>query len=145
MKKEERIEQLLEKYWEAETSLQEEEELKGLLKESEGYEAEKALFSGLDEWSLQEPELEKLKETKVRRLTPVWLNWAASVLVLISSVWIWQEVEQQKAEEEAYQEVMMALSMFQTNYAKGKANLEQMEELKYLKTTNDIFGQSKMK
>ncbi len=145
MKKEERIEQLLEKYWEAETSLQEEEELKGLLKESEGYEAEKALFSGLDEWSLQEPELEKPKETKVRRLTPVWLNWAASVLVLISSVWIWQEVEQQKAEEEAYQEVMMALSMFQTNYAKGKANLEQMEELKYLKTTNDIFGQSKMK
>ncbi len=144
MSMETRVHELLAKYWEAETSLEEEKELRDLLQTVEGFEEEKILFGGLGELSEMEPQLEipeeKPKETKVRRITPVWLNWAASVLILVSSVWIWQYTEQRKAEEEAYEEVMMALAMIQSNLAKGKENMKEIEDLKYLNTTNQIFG-----
>ncbi|MFC3879001.1 hypothetical protein ACFOSV_02380 [Algoriphagus namhaensis] len=138
---ENRIRELLQKYWEAETSLDEERELRELLQSADGFKEEKALFQGLGQWSQLEPKLEKPAKTKVRRITPVWLNWAASLLILISTVWIWQSREQQKAEEQAYQEVMMALSMIQTNLAKGKESMKAMDDLKYLNTTQQIFKQ----
>jgi hypothetical protein len=143
-----RLKELLDKYWEAETSLDEEKEIRELLQAVEGFEDEKILFGGLDEISEMQPQIErpeeKAKETMVRRITPVWLNWAASILILVSSVWVWQYTEQRKAEQDAYEEVMMALSMLQTNLAKGKENMKEIEDLKYLNTTNQIFGQELM-
>ena len=136
-----RVKDLLAKYWEAETSLAEEQELRELLEKVEGFEEEKALFQGLGQWSQLEPNLAKPEKTKVRNITPMWLNWAASLLILISAVWIWQNREQRKAEEQAYQEVMMALSMIQTNLAKGKESMKAMDDLKYLNTTQQIFKQ----
>ncbi|MDN3204926.1 hypothetical protein [Algoriphagus sediminis] len=145
---ESRLKELLDKYWEAETSLDEEKEIRELLLAVEGFEDEKLLFGGLDELSEMEPQLKrpegKVKETKVRRITPVWLNWAASILILVSSVWVWQYTEQRKAEKEAYEEVMMALAMIQTNLSKGKESMKEIEDLKYLNTTNQIFGQELM-
>ena len=144
MSSETRVKKLLTKYWEAETSLEEEKELHDLLQQIKGFEEEKVLFFGLRELSEMEPQVEipedKPKETKMRRITPVWLKWAASILILVSSVWIWQYTEQRKAEEKAYEEVMMALAMIQSNLAKGKENMKGIEDLKYLNTTNQIFG-----
>jgi hypothetical protein len=138
-----RIEDLLAKYYDAETSLAEEQELKVLLRASEGFEAEKMLFGILADFRKVEPSKISLPEAKVRRLNPSWMSWAASAAILIGSFWGWQIYEQKQAEQAAYQEVMMAFALIQTNLSKGQAQLEPMNNLKYLNTTDQIFGQSK--
>lgn len=136
---EKRIKELLEKYWEAETSLAEEKELKELLGKTAGFTEEKALFQGLVQLQAMEPSLELPKKSKVRKLTLAWLNWAASILVVLSSVWVWQRTEQHKAQEEAYQEVMMAFALIQKNLKKGQSQMQPMNDLKYLNTTKQLF------
>lgn len=140
---EDRIKELLDKYWEAETTLSEEQELKDLLEKVEGFTEEKTLFQGLGQLKAMEPSIDLPKKSKVRKLTPVWLNWAASILIVASSVWVWQRTEQRKAEEQAYQEVMMALALIQTNFSKGQESLRPMDDLKYLNTTEQIFNLEK--
>ena len=138
-----RIEDLLAKYYDAETSLTEEQELKVLLRASEGFEAEKMLFGILADFRKVEPSKISLPEAKVRKLNTSWMSWAASAAILIGSFWGWQIYEQKQAEQAAYQEVMMAFALIQTNLSKGQAQLEPMNNLKYLNTTDQIFGQSK--
>ncbi len=138
----ERIEDLLAKYYDAETSLAEEQELRVLLKSAENFEEEKAFFGILADFKKEEPQV-KLPESKVRKLNPTWISWAASVAILIGSFWGWQMYSQKQAEQAAYQEVMMAFDLIQTNLSKGKEQLEPMNNLKYLNTTDQIIGQSK--
>jgi hypothetical protein len=139
----ERIEDLLAKYYDAETSLAEEQELKVLLRASEGYANEKMLFGILADFKKEEPSKISLPDAKVRRLNPSWMSWAASVAILIGSVWGWQVYEQKQAEEAAYEEVMMAFALIQNNLSKGQDQMLPMSNLKYLNTTDQIFGQSK--
>ncbi|MDG1278032.1 MAG: hypothetical protein P8O16_12185 [Algoriphagus sp.] len=139
----ERIEDLLAKYYDAETSLAEEQELKVLLRASEGYTNEKMLFGILADFKKEEPSKISLPEAKVRRLNPSWMSWAASVAILIGSVWGWQVYEQKQAEEAAYEEVMMAFALIQNNLSKGQDQMLPMSNLKYLNTTDQIFGHSK--
>lgn len=138
----ERIEDLLAKYYEAETSLAEEQELKVLLRASEGFEEEKMLFGILADFKKVEPSKITLPKAKVRKLNPSWMSWAASAAILIGSFWGWQVYEKKQAEQAAYEEVMMAFAMIQTNLSKGQDQLEPMNNLKYLNTTDQIFGQS---
>ncbi|WP_075349101.1 hypothetical protein [Algoriphagus marinus] len=139
----ERIEDLLAKYYDAETSLAEEQELKVLLRASEGYINEKMLFGILADFKKEEPSKISMPEAKVRRLNPSWMSWAASVAILIGSVWGWQVYEQKQAEEAAYEEVMMAFALIQNNLSKGQDQMQPMNNLKYLNTTDQIFGQPK--
>jgi hypothetical protein len=138
-----RIEELLDKYWEAETTPEEEKDLRNLLLESEGFEKEKALFKALGKFKTEEPLHLSLPESKVRKLNPTWMSWAASVAILIGSFWGWRVYEQNKAEKEAYEEVMKALSLIQTNLAKGQEQMEPLNDLKYLNTTNQLFQLNK--
>lgn len=141
----ERIEELLAKYWDTETSLAEEAELKDLIKSAEGYTSEKELFGLLAEFHLEEPEL-KMKprpKAKQRRLRSHWMSWAASIAILAGSFWGWRRAyEQQEAERQAYEEVMMAFAIVQTNLQKGKSQMQPMNDLKYLNTTNQLFDNS---
>ena len=139
----ERIEELLAKYYDAETSLAEEQELKVLLRASEGYANEKVLFGILADFKREEPSKNSMPEAKVRRLNPSWMSWAASVAILIGSIWGWQVYEQKQAEEAAYEEVMLAFALIQNNLSKGQDQMQPMNNLKYLNTTDQIFGQSK--
>ncbi|PZX53213.1 hypothetical protein [Algoriphagus chordae] len=134
-----RIDELLDKYWEAETSLAEEKELKNLLQNAEGYPEEKALFLGISEISNLEPNL-KMPTKVVPIKSRNWMNWAASVAILIGSVWGWTVYEQKQAEQEAYMEVMQAFALIQTNLSKGQEQMHLMNDLKYLNTTNQLFG-----
>jgi hypothetical protein len=138
-----RIEDLLAKYYEADTSLAEEQELKELLRASEGFEEEKMLFGILADFKKIEPSITSLPDTKVRKLNPTWISWAASAAILIGSFYGWQVYEQKQAEQAAYEEVMMAFDLIQMNLAKGQDHLEPMNNLKYLNTTDQIFGQPK--
>jgi len=139
----ERIEDLLAKYYDSETSLAEEQELKVLIRASEGYANEKMLFGILADFKKEEPSKISLPGAKVRRLNPSWMSWAASVAILIGSVWGWQVYEQKQAEEAAYEEVMMAFALIQSNLSKGQEQMQPMNNLKYLNTTDQIFGQPK--
>ncbi|MFC5627133.1 hypothetical protein [Algoriphagus winogradskyi] len=134
-----RIDELLEKYWEAETTLAEEQELKELLQAAEGYTEEKILFSGINELTSEEPTL-KMPTKTVPIKSRNWMNWAASVAILVGSVWGWTVYEQKQAEEEAYMEVMQAFALIQTNLSKGQEEMGVMNEMRYLNTTNQLFG-----
>ncbi|WP_339876100.1 hypothetical protein [uncultured Algoriphagus sp.] len=136
-----RIDELLEKYWEAETSLAEEQELKHLLQSAEGYTEEKTLFIGISKLSSEEPNL-KMPTKTVPIKSRNWMSWAASVAILVGSIWGWTVFEQKQAEEEAYMEVMQAFALIQNNLSKGQEEMGVMNEMKYLNTTNQLFGNS---
>lgn len=134
-----RIEELLEKYWEAETSQSEEKELRELVQKAEGYEEEKALFKALNQFKAEEPERLSIPKNKTRKLTTTWFSWAASVTILLGSFWGWRVYEQNQAEREAYEEVMQAFSLIQSNLSKGQDQMMPLNDLKYLNTTNQLF------
>lgn len=135
-----RIETLIEKYWEAETSLEEERELKALLRTTAGFEEEKALFGIVDDFKTEMPQrLQFPTEKTARTIRMQWLGWAASVALLAGSIWIWQDYEQKKQEELAYQQVMEALALIQNNLSKGQEQMQPLNDLKYLNTTNQLF------
>lgn len=134
-----RIEELLEKYWTAESNLEEEKELKSLLQNAEGFEEEKELFTGFADYARMEPEQVRIPEAKVRKLRTSWMSYAASAAILIGTFWGWSVFQQKQAEQEAYEEVMIAFALIQTNLSKGQDQLRPMNELKYLNTTEQLF------
>lgn len=134
-----RIEELLEKYWEAETSQSEEKELRELIFEAKGYQQEKELFNALTKFKSEEPKSLIIPKSKTRRLNTTWISWAASITILVGSFWSWRVYERNQAEREAYEEVMQAFSLIQSNLSKGQDQLMPLNDLKYLNTTNQLF------
>ncbi|GMQ25928.1 hypothetical protein Aoki45_26100 [Algoriphagus sp. oki45] len=137
----ERIEHLAKKYWNAESTLEEERELKELLKNEDGFEQEKYLFGILNRYSSAEPKHIKVPSPTRRRMVNLqWLGWAASLVLLVSSVWIWRDYEQKQEQREAYEQVTEALALIQSNLSKGKEQMAPLQDLKYLNTTNQLFN-----
>jgi hypothetical protein len=134
-----RIDELLEKYWTAETSLAEEQELKILILQSEEYESEKELFHGLGELAQKEPVL-SMPAITFDINARSWMGWAASIALLVGTIWGYQVYEQKQKEEQAYREVMQAFALIHTNLSKGQEQLQVMNEFRYLNTTTEIFG-----
>lgn len=135
-----RIESLLEKYWEGDTTLMEEQELKSLLKSQYDFEEEKTFFGLTESYGQEEPENLSIPKTKIRKINPKWLSWAASVAIFTASFVGWRAYEQKQQERQAYEEVMQAFALIQTNFAKGQEQMQLMNEMKYLNTTNQLFG-----
>ncbi|MBN3521550.1 hypothetical protein JYB62_16185 [Algoriphagus lutimaris] len=135
-----RIEYLLGKYWEGDTTLEEEKELKLLLGSQSEFDREKEYFGIIEDYGKEEPKNLYIPKAKVRKLNSRWLSWAASVAIFTASFVGWRAYEQKQQEEQAYQEVMQAFALIQTNMAKGQEQLEVMNEIKYLNTTNQLFG-----
>lgn len=146
--------ELLKKYWEAETSLQEEQELKELLSASDDteLEEEKALFAHLSEKkeaSLDESfdELllaeinsqEKAKETKVISLKGYFREYAkiaAAVVVLLASGIYYQQQQQKLVVEDtfdnpelAYAELKKQLLIVSRYLNKGKETVSELSNL----------------
>ncbi|WP_296701946.1 hypothetical protein [Algoriphagus sp.] len=138
-----RIESLLEKYWEGETTLVEEQELKTLLNSQSEFKVEKSLFGLFESYGQEEPENVFIPKAKVRKINSRWLSWAASVAIFTASFVGWRAYEQKQEERQAYEEVMQAFALIQTNFAKGQEQMQVMNEMKYLNTTNQLFGAGK--
>lgn len=133
-----RLERLLEKYWEAETNLSEEAELRDLLREAKGYTEEKKFFLGIESVAAMKPADVTLPKKEIR----LWSNWkkvAASLLVLLVAGAAFQRYETKKAEREAYEQVRGALALIQENMQRGTSSLGVMQEMKHLNTTQEIF------
>jgi len=134
-----RIEELLERYWEGETNLGEERELRDLLAKAEGYEAEKSFFLGLSEISgIKEISLEN-QAIRSGNLLAFWWRIAAGFLVLMVAGISIYNLQRKQAEREAYEQVMQAFTLIQENMQKGTGNLEVLQDLQYLNTPNEIF------
>lgn len=133
------LDKLFDKYWEGETSPEEEKILRDLLLKSEGYEAEKDFFLGLEE-------IAAIKENDLTLEKPIrkfsfsrWLSIAALFLVfLVAGVTIRQNLQKQ-AEEEAYEKVMNAFALINENMQKGTGSLELMQDFRHLNATQEIF------
>lgn len=139
-----KIEQLLEKYLNAETTLQEEATLKD-------YFTNDLVAPHLKEYQLlfgyfNESKSEKFTKTiqlNSKKTNWKWLSLAASV-VLLFSVYNGYEYDQSIKREEAkiaFQDTQMAFQLLTKNFNKGNAAIGYLGEFET--TTNKIFKQSK--
>lgn len=136
---ENRLNELLEKYWEGETTLEEEREIKDLLKDVEGFEKEKKFFLGLEKVFLNQPQEFELKG-RVKKSTFNWLKIAALFILFLAVGSAVYRYQVKKAEREAFEQVMQAFNLIQTNMQKGTESLEALEEMRHLNTTKEIFN-----
>jgi hypothetical protein len=140
---EERIEQLLDKYWEGESSLEEERELRSLLQQAEGFEAEKAFFGEVS--SLQKQETPAFRNPAAKSGRWERLKIAAVLAVFLSVTAIVFQFQKYQAQQErqqeamAYAQVMEAFALINENMNKGTRELEVMEEFRYLGTPMELF------
>jgi len=137
----ERIEYLLDKYWAGESSLEEEKELKNLLKTSDLYSVEKGFFGDMDQLKDEEP---VLTNPSTRQFGSDWLKIAAVFalfLAMTAVVFQYQMYQERREEALAYAQVMEAFSLINHNMQKGTNQLEAMEEFRHLNTAHELFEQ----
>jgi len=143
-----RIEKLLEKYFEAETSIAEEKELKDYFASSDvapPLEQYKPIF-GYTTQAKQEQFTATIPLKTKKRNNAVWLSVAASVLVLLSvGLFTFNHYNQQKSEdygtyndpEIAFRETQKALAMISESVNKGIGSMSYLNEFEQSK--NRIF------
>lgn len=143
-----RIEQLLEKYFEAETSISEEKQLKEYFSSSDiapHLEQYKSIFS----YAVQEKQEQfraTISLTPKKRKNVVWISIAASVMVLLGvSVVTFNNHNQPKPDdlgtyddpEVAFKETQKALAMISEHVNKGIGSMNYINE--YEQSKNKIF------
>jgi len=133
----EKIEALLAKYYEGDTTLAEEKELKSLLLRSGGFEEERRFFLGLDALRAIEPSAKPPPRSGAT--IRLWQKVAA-VLVLCGGLSWWFIDQQIKKEERAYSQVMQAFDMIQQNMRKGTTSLGALKEMRHLNKTDELFN-----
>lgn len=133
-----KIEGLVQKYYEGETSLDEENELRDLLKLVEGFEEEKLFFLGLEEIKGLEPISRSFP--KPLRWMDHWVKVAAVMLFFIGLSWMILDQKQKSEEALAYAQVMDAFTLIQENMQKGTSTLGVIQEMRHLGKTNEIFN-----
>jgi len=124
-----KIEKLLEKYYEAETSLQEEKILKEYFSGSEipaHLQEHKDMFNYFDN-SLLETSNRSIKLTK-RTIALRWLSIAAMLVFFISVYSLYQQNEAEKQEARlAYMETQKALDLISSSLNKGTGAIAQLD------------------
>lgn len=135
-----KIEQLLDKYLNAETTLQEETVLKDYFTSGETVaphlESYQALFGYFADNKSEK--FTKTIQLKTKRTNWKWLSVAASVVLLFSVYTGYQNNQRAKAQI-AFENTQMAFQLLSKNYNKGTAAITYLGE--YKTTTNKIFKQ----
>ncbi len=143
-----RIEQLIEKYFEAETSIAEEKELKDYFSSSDvaqHLEQYKPIF-GYAIQAKQEQFTATIPLKTKKRKSVVWLSVAASVAVLLGvAVFTFNQESQQEYQdlgtiddpEVAFRETQKALAMISESVNKGIGSMNYLSE--YEQSKNKIF------
>ncbi|AWW30421.1 hypothetical protein DN752_09965 [Echinicola strongylocentroti] len=140
---EEEIRALLAKYYEGETSLEEEGRLKELLKQSTAFEEERMFVLGLEEMAQNEPS-HKASPGAGKGMW-AWQKMAAIVAVFLALGWLFFEQQKRMQEEEAYRQVVEALSLIQQNMEKGTSSMKPLEDIRYLGATDELFNIKEIK
>lgn len=133
-----RKDELLEKYWKGESSLEEEKELRQIINNSDQTSPEKEMFKGFQELSeVENPAFVHPKH--IRKPIHTWTRWAALLIALLTLSWLTHQQIQKTAERKAFDQVMQAFSMIQENMEKGTKELNIIEEFRYLNKPNEVF------
>lgn len=132
------IENLLEKYFEATSTVAEEEELKRYFSENEvapHLEQYKPLFSYFSN-AKEERYTKQVPLTPRKKLNYRWISVAAAV-VLTFGIYFgtngYQSYQEQKQAEYAYQETKKALDLLAENFGKGKEKMAYLNEFETAK------------
>lgn len=133
-----KIEALLEKYFDAETSVKEEQVLKSFFS-SEEVPAHLEVYRSMFAYAVQESKL-KDKTTfrpKVRKRLSPMMKIAASITVIVSIGLFARQYQQKKQAEFAYHQTMMAMELISNNFNKAKESLSYLEV--YEESKDKIF------
>ncbi|MFN2261885.1 MAG: hypothetical protein ABR595_07470 [Psychroflexus sp.] len=134
------ISKLLEKYDHGKTSLAEENHLKKYFATQdipEEFEVYKPMFTYFEQAKITDYKSRWRPQRKVK-LKPLWLKVAASFIVILGSLWLfnfYQEQQELKAAKIAFEETQDALKMMSKNMNQG------LEKLEYV----EVFGNQKNK
>ena len=135
-----RTEHLLEKYWAGESSLEEEKELRDLLKTTDLFTVEKGFFAELDQ--LREESPQRIQKPQRSVFGAEWLKIAAVFalfLAMTAVVFQYQMYQERQEEAQAYAQVMEAFSLINHHMQKGTSQMEAMEEFRHLNATHELF------
>lgn len=133
-----RIQELLAKYWEGNTSLDEEKELRILLRKEGTSGVEKEFFAGLDQLSKKKPRGLKQIRAKYKPQSFIWKAAAVFVGFALCGSLLYRQ-HQQNMRRDAYEQVMDAFALIQHHMARGTGELGIMKEFRHLNAPNDIF------
>jgi len=135
------IEQLLEKYLNAETTIAEEKTLKNYFSSDQvaPHLQEYQTLFGYFSTSKNE-RFTKTIQLNSQKKSWKWLSVAASIVLLVS-VYTGYENSQQRKAERIYNETQMAFSMLSSNLNKGNVAIAQLQHFE--NTKNKIFKQPK--
>jgi hypothetical protein len=140
------IEQLLEKYFEGETSVAEEQQLKEYFNSehvASHLEVHKPLFSYFSQSNKDKMNFSPILPSK-KRIYTVWIGVAASLLFIVGIITFWDKPSAKQEDlgsfedpEIAFRETQKALAMLSENVNVGIQSLEYVNE--YEKTKKTIF------
>lgn len=134
----ESVEALLSRYYEGETSLSEEKELRELLAKVAGFEEEKQFILGLEVLKTIEPSARP--SPRARGQIKLWQKVAALLAVFLSLTWLFIDHQMKKDEAMAYVQVMEAFDLIQENMKKGTKSLAAIQDFQHLNKPNEIFN-----
>lgn len=135
-----KIEQLIEKYLDAETTLQEEAVLQDYFVNSKvapHLQEYQALFGYFAE--SKNERYTKTIQLKTKKTNWKWLSVAASVAILFSVYFGYNNIQERAEAEIAFQKTQKAFQLLSNNMNKGTAAIGYLGE--YQTTTNKIFKQ----
>ncbi|MCC5939790.1 MAG: hypothetical protein JJU34_21085 [Lunatimonas sp.] len=137
---ESRLQQLIEKYWEGESSLDEERELKALLNQTDQYPELRDFLVGVDRIATLETDMKLPGRKKASYSWSVYLRVAAVFLGGILLIGYGFTLERQRQQEAAYLQVVEAFQLIQFHMAKGTSELEVMADFRHLNTAGQLFN-----
>jgi hypothetical protein len=136
------IEELVEKYYDAETTLEEEEELRDFFTNEEVpthllYEKAQFSYYRKEESVIKEIVFEAPKEQKIkigRSKLFNFLNYAAAAVIMISAGWFSNDKYQDHLKEQheieiAYEDTQKALAFLSSNFNVGIINAQKLKEM----------------
>lgn len=139
-----RLRELLDKYWQGESSLPEENELRILLKETDSYPELKEFFSGIDQ--LAQMDMGTIQpEISRRSVFGFFLKIAAVFIGLVIIGGLIYSDYHHRQQEKAFLQVMEAFALIQTNMEKGTTELHIMSEMHHLNKAHELFITDELK
>ena len=135
-------EELWEKYWKGETTLEEENMLFREVEADQEGGSLKEFYSGIQAIRSQKPIAVQLP---LRKQKYPWAKMAAVILVFltVTACWWGYKAYEQQQQELAYRQVVEAMGKIQLNLKKGTSHLESMEKIKYLNSGVNWYDNSK--
>ena len=138
-----RLTELLDNYWEGETSLEEEAELKSLLKKTDMYPELRSFFLGTEQ--LAKMDVKDIQSRKPKKAIPgSFLRIAAVFIGFVLFGSLIYNSYHRREQEKAYLQVMEAFALIQSDLERGSEELQILEEMRHLNMAHNLFNMNEL-